>query len=256
MARFSLTLLRVLAGFVLASLTAGLVTVLFVTTPAEVLTQPASQLPATASETADLALLTATHVAIFSGAFVLIAAGLGEWFSIRSLPFYLIAGSAISLLGVFAQVSSEVAGQPTVLNNYAIKAFLTAGFFAGFVYWIISGQFAGTPPAAIEDGNEDTDLAEDTGEAAKPDDPDEEAVSTEASTTSVPEAGRRKQRSLLGRLSRAERDVATMRRGVAKARTRNQESGDENADSEADGGPQSDGRPVEDDGENPKKSVD
>lgn len=139
------TLARVGLGFVLASLTAGLVTVLFVNTPMEMAAQPVGQYAETASETLDLALLAATHAAIFAAAFVLISAGFGEWLSIRSLPFYLIMGCAISLAGLAAQYSSEVPGQPTILNNYAVQAFFTAGFFAGFMYWLASGQFAGAP---------------------------------------------------------------------------------------------------------------
>ena len=132
MLRLITTLARVAFGFALASIAAGLVTVMFVDTPVDVLAQPASRLPQTASETLDLALLTATHSGIFSAAFVLIAAGLGEWLSMRSLPFYLIAGMGIGLLGFIAQFSSEVAGQPTILNNYALKAFLTAGLLRRF----------------------------------------------------------------------------------------------------------------------------
>jgi hypothetical protein len=140
------TLARVVFGFVLASLAAGLVTVLFVNTPIDVLAEPFDRLPKTASETFDLALLAATHIGIFSSLFVLITACIGEWFSIRSLPFYLFAGVIIALLGFSIQYASEVAGQPTVLNNYAIKAFLTVGFFGGFFYWLAAGQFAGRPP--------------------------------------------------------------------------------------------------------------
>ena len=151
MLRLITTLARVAFGFALASIAAGLVTVMFVDTPVDVLAQPASRLPQTASQTLDLALLTATHYGIFSAAFVLIAAGLGEWLSMRSLPFYLIAGVGIGLLGFIAQFSSEVAGQPTILNNYALKAFLTAGFFGGFVYWLASGQFAGRAPEVTDD---------------------------------------------------------------------------------------------------------
>jgi hypothetical protein len=144
--RLITTLARAAFGFALASIAAGLVTVMFVDTPVDVLAQSASRLPQTASETLDLALLTATHSAIFAAAFMLIAAGLGEWLSIRSLAFYLTTGMGIALLGFIAQFSSEVAGQPTILNNYALKAFLTAGFFGGFVYWLASGQFAGRAP--------------------------------------------------------------------------------------------------------------
>ena len=145
MRRFLSTLARVLFGFVLASLAAGLVTVLFVTTPVEVLNEPFERLPKTASETFDLALLAATHLGIFASVFVIIVALLSEVFSVRSLTFYLFAGIAIAMLGFTAQYQSGVAGQPTILNNYAIKAFLTIGFFGGFFYWLAAGQFAGRP---------------------------------------------------------------------------------------------------------------
>jgi hypothetical protein len=191
------SLARVAFGFALASFAAGLVMVLFVNTPAEVLAQPASRLPETASETFDLALLTATHTAIFAVTFVLIVAGLGEWLSIRALSFYLIAGLAIALLGFAAQFSSEVAGQPTVFNNYALKAFLTTGFFAGFVYWLASGQFAGRPP---EDGTPAEAVAPSEGptQIAEPSNDDEtSAVVTDAEAGAVP---KKRYGSLLSRL--------------------------------------------------------
>ena len=103
-------LARVAFGFALASIAAGLVTVMFVDMPVDVLAQPASRLPQTASQTLDLALLTATHSGLFAAAFVLIAAGLGEWLSIRSLPFYLIAGMGIALLGFIAQFRAKSPG--------------------------------------------------------------------------------------------------------------------------------------------------
>lgn len=144
--RFLSTIARVVFGFVLASLAAGLVTVMFVTTPIDVLTEPIERLPKTAGETIELGLLAATHLGIFASVFVLIIAILSESFSVRSLTFYLFAGVAISMLGFVAQYESEVVGQPTtILNNYAVKAFLTIGFFGGFFYWLAAGQFAGRP---------------------------------------------------------------------------------------------------------------
>jgi hypothetical protein len=137
---------RVAFGFALASLAAGLVTVLFVNTPADVLAEPVNRLPRTASETFELALLTATHAAVFAATFALIISIAGELFSIRRLPFYVIGGVLIAMLGFIAQYESEVSGEPTILNNYALKAFLTTGFFAGFVYWLAAGQFAGKAP--------------------------------------------------------------------------------------------------------------
>lgn len=143
MLKFLGTLARMAFGFALASMAAGLVTVLFVNTPTDVLAQPVSRLPRTADETFELALLTATHAAVFGIVFTLIVATIGEVFSMRGLVFYLVGGVVIALLGFAAQYASEVRGEPTIFNNYALKAFLTTGFFAGFVYWLAAGQFAG-----------------------------------------------------------------------------------------------------------------
>ena len=139
------TFARVLLGFALACLTAGLVQVLYVVTPSDIAGSPGGLVVERLGGTAVLALETATHFAIFALAFALIATGFGEWMSLRALPYYLAAGVVIALLGYAAQFSSEVGGQPSVLNNYALQAFITTGFFAGLVYWLVSGQFAGGP---------------------------------------------------------------------------------------------------------------
>ncbi|MET0406789.1 MAG: hypothetical protein ABW006_00325, partial [Hyphomicrobium sp.] len=70
---------RIVFGLVLASLAAGLVTVLFV--DLDILSGPFDRLPKTVGETIDLALLAATHIAIFSSLFVVIVGALGEWLS-------------------------------------------------------------------------------------------------------------------------------------------------------------------------------
>ena len=137
------TLARILAGFLLASFIAGLVQVMYVWTPAELASVPSAAFPAKAGNTLELALLAATHSAIFGAAFALIAAGIAEWLSIRSIGYFLFAGTAIALLGFTAQYASEVSGQPTILNNYALQAYLTAGFFAGLAYWLAAGHRAG-----------------------------------------------------------------------------------------------------------------
>lgn len=134
------TLARVIAGFILACLTAGLVQVLFVMTPAQLLGTPSDVFAQRTGETGLLAALAATHAAIFASLFALIAIGIGEWMGIRSLPYYLLAGAAIAMLGFIAQFASEAPGQPTIFNNYALKAFLTSGFFAGLVYWLAAGR--------------------------------------------------------------------------------------------------------------------
>lgn len=206
MLKFLGSIARVAFGFILASVAAGLVTMLFVNTPSEVLAQPVSRLPRTAGETFELALLTATHVAVFAFIFALIVAGLGELFSLRGLAFYLSGGVAIAFLGFIAQYASEVPGEPTILNNYALKTFLTTGFFAGFVYWLASGQFAGWAPpeiTAVAQGPSSSEvLAEARGESR------EEETSTVNPKPPAPEAARPAYRTLLNRLSFKKRDIA------------------------------------------------
>lgn len=147
------SLARVTAGFVLACLVAGITLVLFVDTPIEIARLPGQEFGERAVGAAELALLTATQVAIFSAAFAAITLGLGEWLKIRSLPFYLAMGLGIAALGFMAQYQSETSGQATILNNYAIKAFLTAGLFSGLIYWLAAGQFAGAARMGGADGD-------------------------------------------------------------------------------------------------------
>lgn len=137
------TLARVLTGFVLACLTAGLVQVLFIMTPTQLLQLPTQAFQERAAQAGMLSLLAATHAAIFSAAFTLIAAGIGEWMRVRAPAYYIATGAVIGALGLSAQYASEVAGQPSIFNNYAIAAFVTSGALAGFVYWLVSGRYAG-----------------------------------------------------------------------------------------------------------------
>lgn len=130
------SLTRVVVGFLAACVTAGAIKVLFALSPSEALSK--------FSQSIVWALEAATHSAIFSSAFALIALGAAEWLKIRSLLFYLLAGTAIALLGFTAQFSSEVAGQSTILNSYALAAFLTTGLFSGLIYWALAGRFAGS----------------------------------------------------------------------------------------------------------------
>jgi MFS family permease len=156
-------LVRIIAGFVLASIAAGFVMVMFVNTPAEVLTQPARQLPETAEHVLNLTLLSAIQSALFAAVFVLIVAVVGELFSIRRPIFYLLFGVVIAFLGFVAQYMSETLGDPTVLNGYALAAFLTSGLLGGFVYWLAAGQFAGRAPGASSGSD-----ARSTDRSAKP----------------------------------------------------------------------------------------
>ncbi len=136
---------RVLFGFVLACLAAGLTIVLFVTTPAELISASSEAGPDALTSSGVLALAAATHSAIFSAPFALIGAAFGEWRRIGSWIYYALAGVVIAGIGFAAQYSSESGGQASIFNNYALTAFLTTGLVSGLVYWLFSGRFARGP---------------------------------------------------------------------------------------------------------------
>lgn len=134
-------LFRILSGFILACLAAGLTTVLFAFSPVELQNLP----PEIAGDRLALAMPIATHAAIFAAPFALIAIWLGEWRRWRDWAYYAAAAMAIALIGFFAQYSSETEqlGWSILNSNYPLVAFLTTGFVAGLVYWLFSGRMAG-----------------------------------------------------------------------------------------------------------------
>lgn len=154
-----LTLPRVLFGFAVACLVAGAATVAFIVTPAELANLPAEAQPERLGNAGILALLAATHSAIFSFPFALIAVGVGELWRVRSWLYYALAGVVISLGGLAAIYVNEVPEQPSILNDYALIAFATVGVLAGLAYWLVAGRCAGgrrstaapPPPAPAED---------------------------------------------------------------------------------------------------------
>jgi len=83
------SMLRVIVGFVVACLVAGLAIVLFVYTPLELVTEHGGD---RASEAGLLALAAATHTAVFAAPFALIAAAFAEWQRIGSWLYYALVG--------------------------------------------------------------------------------------------------------------------------------------------------------------------
>lgn len=138
------SLLRVVIGFALAAIAAGLALVLHAETPSEIMSRTGGAVSANDLwPLAQLALKAGTHIAIFSAPLALIVAAIAEWQRARGLWFYLLAGLAIAASGFMAQQASEAVGQRTVLNEYAMQAFAIAGLAAGFVYWLVAGRCAG-----------------------------------------------------------------------------------------------------------------
>jgi hypothetical protein len=146
-----LTLLRVLFGFLIACLVAGLTTVAFVVTPADIAALPAEARPDRLANAGVLALLAATHSAIFSFPFALIAIAAAEWAKIRSFIYYVIVGLMIALGGFASEYLNEVPGQPSIMNDYALRAFVCVGILGGLAYWLFAGRRSGgrraDPPA-------------------------------------------------------------------------------------------------------------
>ena len=132
-------MLRVIIGFVFACLAAGFTMVLFVYTPVELATELASE---RVSEVALLALAAGTHSAVFAAPFALIGAGFGEWQRIGSWLYYVLVGIAIAGVGFLAQFWTEAAGEASIVNRYAVTAFIVTGFVAGIVYWLFAGRYA------------------------------------------------------------------------------------------------------------------
>jgi hypothetical protein len=132
---------RVLLGFALACLAAGLTMVLFVYTPLELAREHAGD---RMSEAGLLALAVATHTAMFAAPFALIGAGFAEWRRIGGWLYYVLVGIAIAAGGFAAQSWTESGGeaQGSILNSYAVAAFLVTGGVAGLVYWLCAGRRA------------------------------------------------------------------------------------------------------------------
>jgi hypothetical protein len=139
-------ILRVVFGFVLACLGAGLTLVLFVYTPLELAGLAANVAGARLGEVGTLALAAATHVGVFSAPFALAGAAFAEGRRLRSPAYYALLGVAIAAAGFFLQYRSEAAGDLSILNTYALSAFALTGLIGGLVYWLGAGRHAGGRP--------------------------------------------------------------------------------------------------------------
>jgi hypothetical protein len=136
-----LAALRVLLGFAAACLAAGLVQVAFVITPADLAGLEPAAMAERLRGAGMLWLLAATQSAVFSAPFALVAAALAEWQGIRSWIYSAVGGIGIAMAGFLTLLAGESGGQ-TVVNGYALAAFLATGLVAGLVYWAVAGRKA------------------------------------------------------------------------------------------------------------------
>ena len=146
--------IRVLFGFVVACVAAAATLVLFVYTPSELANLPADMRTDRIAEAGFFTLAVAPHVAMFAAVPALVGVIAGERRGISSWSYYVLAGIGIAVLGFLIQHFTETPGQTTILHNYALMAFLTAGFAGGCAYWLFSGRLVaslpGNPPRAVE----------------------------------------------------------------------------------------------------------
>ena len=177
------TFFRVLTGFVLAMLAAAVIQVLFAFPPTAM-----GDVAAWAQQAGVWALAAATHIAIFSFLFALLAIAFAEWQGVSKWVYYVLTGMTIAIGGFFAQYAAENASQPTIFNNYALVAFITAGSIGGLVYWLAAGRRAGArrtgPKIAISDDDDTTGQTPDRGDNASAHGIDAEAL--QKPMTSVP----------------------------------------------------------------------
>ncbi len=162
---------RVLLGFLLACLAAGLSTVLFAWTPSDL----AAMQGDLANDKLALAMPVASHIALFSAPFAFVAIAFSEARRWRDWAYHAAAGMGIALLGYLAQYQSEApsAAWSIAASNYPLVAFLTSGFFGGLVYWLFSGRMAGMgshgPAATTGSGaRPGTSTAQKTGAGGRP----------------------------------------------------------------------------------------
>lgn len=141
----------ILIGYILACLAFSIVIVGFVFTPAEMAALPSDAAASRISMAGQQALLSATQVAFIASPLALIAALIAEWRGIREWLYFAAVALMIAVVGFLAQYVSELQGQPTIVNNYALAAFLCGGFVAGTVYWLIAGRTSGGRRAPLDD---------------------------------------------------------------------------------------------------------
>lgn len=141
---------RVLFGFVLSVLVAGAVQVMFARPPASLVGLPFVELRERLEVLAMLTTAVATHMAIFAAIFAAIAIPLAEWFRLRSAGYYVITGLGIGIAGFLAQFAAENAVEPTIVNTYALLAYVVTGLVGGTTYWLAAGRHAGGRPGRAD----------------------------------------------------------------------------------------------------------
>jgi hypothetical protein len=92
-----------------------------------------------AARVLELVALLATQAAIFVIPFGLLTAVMLEVNDIRGLLAHLVVGLVLAGMAFALHVQAED-DLRTVINAFAIQAFVLQGLVAGFVYWLVAGR--------------------------------------------------------------------------------------------------------------------
>jgi hypothetical protein len=144
----------ILIGYLLACVAFSVVIVAFVFTPAEMVALPSDVAANRLTMAGHHVLQSATQVGVIAAPLALVGVLIAEWRGIREWLYFAAVALSIAVVGFLAQYVSELQGQPTIVNNYALAAFLCGGFVAGMVYWLVVGRTAGgrrMPPSDVSD---------------------------------------------------------------------------------------------------------
>ncbi len=172
---------RVFLGFAAACLAAGFIQVLFAVTPAELVAAGEARW----SAAINWAILSSAHIFVFAAPFAVISILISEWIGIRSFAYHAIVAMGIAVAGFGLIMMMETPSEASIVNSYAMAAYLTSGFIAGFVYWLLAGRLA------TRDYDEDDFLAmEGDARPAPPRPPETERTPAPARTTGTVPATR------------------------------------------------------------------
>ncbi|MFA5952410.1 MAG: hypothetical protein WC807_19250 [Hyphomicrobium sp.] len=102
----------------------------------------------TAAELPRLVMLVWLHTLVFSIALALPLIAVAHLLAVRSWTLCAACGIAVALAGFMTQYASEGRGS-TILNAYALAAFVTAGLAGGTAYWLAAVCRAKKTPSTI-----------------------------------------------------------------------------------------------------------
>ncbi len=150
-------ILKAVLGFLAASVAAGAAQVAFAIGQPGLSSLFGSDFSERIGPILGLVLIASVLTAVFAALFAAVAIALGRVQGFHGWVYYTLCGLVIGAGGFLAQRAGEPPGAATIVNPYALKAYLASGFLGGLVYWLIAERggartagAAPAPPRAVE----------------------------------------------------------------------------------------------------------